>query len=474
VTLRVRARRFRCVNPACPRATFAERLPDTAPPTARRTGRLGELQRHLGLALGGEAGARLAARLAVPTSPDTLLRLARRDDPAPRSRPAPSRVLAVDDWAWRRGHRYGTVLVDLERNRVVDLLPDRRAETLAAWLEANPGVEAVARDRAGAYADGVRRGAPDAVQVADRWHLLRNLGDAVHAAAEHHHAAVRRIGGEMMAAPAAEEQPPAPAIDRPNAAAKRRSQAARARRRARFEEAVRLHAAGASISGISRQLGADRKTLRRWLRAEEVPSWRKPRRGSILDPHRAHLERRWAEGCRNAARLWRELVALGFAGRPATVRAWAARRRRAEPDATQAPVTDDGRPWRPPSGRRVARLLMADADTLPEADRAFAARLLETAPTLAATVAAARRLALLLRKRSAESLDDVLAAAGATQLEAFVAELRKDADAVRAALDLPWTTSPAEGQINRIKLVKRTMYGRAGFELLRARVLHAV
>ena len=136
-------------------------------------------------------------------------------------------------------------------------------------------------------------------------------------------------------------------------------------------------------------------------------------------------------------------------------------------------MTADGQPWRPPSGRRVARLLMADAGTLPAPDRAFVSRLLEQAPALSAAVAVAGRLALLLRRRSDEKLGDVLTAAGATPLAGFVVELRKDVDAVQAALDLPWTTSPVEGQIGRIKMIKRTMYGRAGFELLRARVLHA-
>jgi transposase len=258
-------------------------------------------------------------------------------------------------------------------------------------------------------------------------------------------------------------------------AAERRSEAARARRQARFDEAARLHAAGASISDIARRLGADRKTLRCWLRAGAIPSWRQPRRGGLLDPYRDHLERRWAEGCRNAAaRLWRELVALGFPGRPAIVRAWATQRRKAEPNGSRVPMTADGRPWRPPSGRRVARLLMADTDTLSVPDRAFATRLLEEeVPALSAMAAAAKRLALLLRHRSDEKLDDVLTAASATPLADFVAELRKDIGAVQAALDLPWTTSPVEGQIGRIKMIKRTMYGRAGFELLRARVLRA-
>lgn len=321
VRLHVRARRLRCLNPACSRRTFAERLSGTAPAAARRTERLGDLQRHLGLALGGEAGMRLAERLAMPTSADTLLRLVCKAGSVAKPPPTP-RVLAVDDWAWRRGRRYGTVLVDLERNEVVDLLPDRRAESLAEWLRRHPGIEVVARDRAGAYADGARQGAPGAVQVADRWHLLRNLGDAVRAVVDRQHVAVRRaakqVGEQMTVSTAAASAIPDDA--EPPTAAARRSQASRARRQARYEDAARLHAAGASISRIAAQLGADRKTVRRWLRAGRASLWRKPPRAGVLAPYRDHLERRWTEGCRNAARLWRELVQLGFPGRPGTVR----------------------------------------------------------------------------------------------------------------------------------------------------------
>ena len=472
VTLRVQARRFRCRNPSCPRQTFAECLADAAPRSARRTGRLSGLQRHLGLALGGEAGERLAGRLAMPTSADTLLRLVSKASNDNEPPPTP-RVLAVDDWAWRRGHRYGTILVDLERNTVVDLLPDRQAETVADWLRQHPGVEIVARDRAGAYADGVRQGAPGAVQVTDRWHLLRNLGDTVRAVVDRQHAAVRRAARQVS------EQLPVPAMiapapDNPKpTTAVRRSHASYARRQARYEEAARLRAAGGSILRIAAQLGAERKTIRRWLQAGGASLWRKPPRVGVLAPYRDHLERRWADGCRNAALLWRELVHLGFAGRYGTVRSWAGRRRKNDPQVATGHASAGVLGGQPPSSRHVARMLMTDPDMLPGAEQAFISALLAQAPELANGIAIAKRLNLLLRRKSQESLAAVLADASSTPLPEFAASLRRDLAAVQAALDLPWTTSPAEGQINRLKMLKRTMYGRAGFQLLRARVLHA-
>lgn len=188
VRLRVRLRRLACRNPACPRRTFSERLPDVARPHARRSERLREVQRHLGLALGGAPAARLAQRLAMPASADTLTRLARA---APLPSHAAPRVIGLDEWAWRRGRRYGTMIVDLERNKVLDLLPDRDAGSVAGWLRRHPGVEIVARDRADVFAEGARAGAPGAIHVADRWHLLRNLSVALQSVVAGHHAAIR-------------------------------------------------------------------------------------------------------------------------------------------------------------------------------------------------------------------------------------------------------------------------------------------
>jgi transposase len=475
VTIHVAARRFHCLNRRCDRRTFAERLTEVTRLSSRRTGRLRDLQHHLGLSLGGEAGARLAARIAVPTSPDTLLRLAaarRCRDGAPTPR-----VLGIDDWAWKRGRRYGTVLVNLETNEVVDLLPDREAASVAEWLRDRPGVEIVARDRAGAYADGIRQGAPGAIQVADRWHLLRNLGDAVQALGDRHNVAARRaaldVRAHLSATKALVTAPLALSIPAPTAAQKA-SAASRARRQLRYEEAARLHGIGATIARISAELGADRKTVHSWLRLGQAPLWKQPSGDSILDPYKTFLGRRWSEGCRNATQLWRELLPLGFRESSSIVREWAARHRNALPGKDGSGGEALPPVWPVPGGYRLARLLMTSRSRMNAEERIFTSRLLADEPALDIAVTWARRLNKLLRRRSVESLDEVLAAAADTLFARFAASLRRDFDAINASLVTPWTTSPVEGQISRIKMLKRTMYGRAGFELLRARVLNPV
>jgi transposase len=263
-----------------------------------------------------------------------------------------------------------------------------------------------------------------------------------------------------------------PALPSKPTATERASRASLARRQGRYEEVARLRAEGLSIRRIGILLRIERKTVRRWLRLGHAPLWRKPPRTSILAPYTDFLEQRWAAGCRNAAQLWRDLVAVGFDGRPTIVRAWARNHRKAEP-ADADPGTSLKPTWHPPTGRRLGRMLMTDTDTLLEADRLFIAEFFSEAPRLGEAIAVAKRLRQVLRRESRERLDDVLVAADGTLLAAFGSGLRHDIGAVQAALELPWTTSPVEGQINRIKLLKRTMYGRAGFELLRQRVLYA-
>lgn len=479
VVLLVRVRRFRCDNETCPRHTFGEPLPEIARPRARHTERLRTMHQGIGLALGGSPGARLAAKMAMPVSGTTLLHRIRQVDKTP---PAPPRVLGVDDWAWRKGCSYGTILCDLERRRVLDLLPDRTAESLAAWLKQYPSIAIVVRDRAGAYAEGTRQGAPEAIQVADRWHLLCNGSDALRDLLNQHHHNLRQAAQAVATAPSpppAGEAPVAPPVA-PEAPAQTkaqaRSQASLQRREARFAEAVRLREQGLSIRAVARALGVERKTVRRWLRAGHAPTWRHADRGrSVLDPFRDHLEVRWSQGCRNAAALWRELRELGFPGQPTVVRQWATRRRRDDPPAGEMSVAKPtpSMTLLPPTPRKAARLLMSPADTLTEEDRRFVTALLDLSAPVAQAVDLAKRFSEMVRTKRADDLDAWIDAAESGGFKGLAGSLRQDRDAVHAALTEPWSTGPVEGHINRLKVIKRTMYGRAGFDLLRSRVLAA-
>jgi transposase len=480
VVLFVQIRRFRCLNDACPRRTFGEGLPDIARPRARHTERLRVFHQTIALALGALPGARLASRTGMPVGATTLLRRLRESAPEPAPGP---RVLGVDDWAWRKGSHYGTILCDLERGRRIDLLPDRKAETLAAWLKDHPSVEIVVRDRAGAYADGARQGAPQAIQVADRWHLLRNSGDALRSVLDHHHRHLdeaARIAAASLAEPpandnAAEKVRP-PAAEPPLTTSERRSHAAQQRRETRFGEMLRMREQGMTLRAIAQALGLGHKTVRRWLRAGRAPTWRHADRGhSILDPYREYLEARWAAGYHNGAGLWREIRERGFPGQSGPVRQWAARRRREDPPVSRP------HPVKPskvstvlaPSTRKVARLLLGDPDQQTAEQRRFVTALLDLSSPIAQAVDLIKSFSAMIKKGLADHLDNWISAAEQGGFKGFAGSLRQDRDAVHAALTLPWSTGPVEGQINRLKVIKRTMYGRASFELLRRRVLAA-
>ena len=291
---------------------------------------------------------------------------------------------------------------------------------------------------------------------------------------ERHHAALRRVGREVAAELAVKRAADASTTrPEPGPTARDLRQAeGRARRQAYYDEAVRLREQGATHRSIAAALGTPERTLFRWFATKHAPLRNRRPSGSILDPHRAYLERRYAEGCHNASQLWRELRGRGFGGRPGIVHILIGHWNKAEPGG--APTgNSSGSGWTPPSVHAVTRLLASDRDGVLDGDQRLCARLLEEEPGLAATVDAARRLNAVLRKESSEALTDVLAAMKDTLLSRLAASLKRNAAAIQAALDTPWTTSPAEGQINKPKTLKRAMYGRVGFPLLRARVLHA-
>lgn len=466
VVIRLHTRRFWCDNPACPRTIFTERVPALAAPSARRTARLTAVLTQVGFALGGEGGARLLAALGMAASPDTLLGLVRH---APLPAPPRPRVLGIDDFALRRGHTYGTLLIDLERHAAVDLLPDRDAASVARWLQAHPGVDIISRDRSGIYAEGGRQGAPDAVQVADRFHLLQNIGDALEQVLRRQRDALRAA---MLPAPPTPVNP-----DPPPAPPPRPATPATTGRALLYMEVHDLRHQGLSLSAISRRVGLTRVTVRKYLRADTYPARStRPTHLPALGQHEAYLRERWTAGCENAAQLWRELRARGFPGSAGAVRryvgAW-----RPPPDGPGRRPRGSGTPPtpRPPSPKQVRWWLLLAAERRTERQRAYLARLVADAPLVQLAADLAGEFGRLLRARDVVALEPWLARAETSDLAEFVTcatGLRQDLAAVVAALTLPWSNGQTEGQVTRLKLVKRQMYGRANVDLLRRRVLY--
>lgn len=459
VRISVAVRRFACANPDCPRRIFAEPLGALAPRHARRSGRLARALTAVAFALGGEAGSRLARRLGLPTSPDTLLRLIRR---APAPSVPPVRVCGVDDFAWRKRRRYGTALGDLERHRLIDLLPERSAAGVAAWLRPRPEIVVISRDRGGEYADGARCGAPRATQVADRFHLLRNLGDVVRRVLSRHAPLVGRV--RMPG-------------DGPSLTSLRPERAAtRARTRAQMADCHAAAARGLNTSAIARALGVHRHTVQQYLAPDAAPERRHANRhGSILAPYEGQLRARWPHGCRAARALWRELQGRGYPGSYRPVARAVRQLRLADAAGQAATPPGDGLP--PP---QAVGLLLTRPEHRARPQDAAVAQLRALHPDIGAAMTLLDRFATLIRTRGdarqAARLTRWLADAAARDLpevRAFVVKLRQDLAAVRAGLLLPWSQGQTEGQILKLKLLRRQMYGRGNFDLIRKRALHA-
>jgi transposase len=441
-------RRFRCTMAACPARIFAERLgAAVAAPFARRTSRLDRLAHQLGLALGGRPGAGLASRLLLPVSRDTLLRTLRRRAGRPD---APPSVIGIDDWAWKRGQRYGTLICDLQRHRIVDLLPDREPATLDAWLAAHPEIAIVARDRGGGYGQAVTRVRPEALQVADRWHLMENASAAFLDAVRRLMAAIRHAVGTTV-------------IDPALLTCAERIQYDGYLQRAQTNKAIMaLAKSGMAIKAIVRRTGCSRKTVRQVLRGERSDMFRC--RTSSLEPWLDQLDREWATGCHNGAEIWRRLRARGFRGSLRAVGEWATRRRRSEGASA-------GGFERIPSARRLARLMLSGRSQLAKAEAVLVAAVESALPSLVKARKLVERFQAMIRGRKGETLETWIDAAMASPLASFAAGIRADQNAVAAAIVEPWSNGQTEGQITKLKLVKRQMFGRAKLDLLRARLV---
>ncbi|PVE20270.1 ISL3 family transposase [Microvirga sp. KLBC 81] len=486
VRLRVHVRRFYCHNHTCLKQTFTEPLPHLLKPHARRTRRLTKAQARIGIALGGEPGARLLVHLAIPASADTILRLV-RNQPLPTRQPP--RIVGVDDWAMRKGRTYGSILVDLERRKPIELLPDRTAATFSAWLQRYPDIEIIARDRSSEYAKGAAT-ASKAIQVADRWHLLLNARQMVERWLAGAHARLRRL-------PLVEGSPAASGRRARAYPRTRAEQAASADSRARwqtlYEEVQRRYAGGEKLLAISRTMGLARGTVRKFAQADSFPARAVRQPGpSMLDPFFPHLNARLAAGCENATALWRELRDLGFAGSPKQVYRWLAERRTAPAKTTAHKWCSPG-PIRPapgaslPSPKQLAWLLVRPPTVLDTTEAAVLARVRQD-PEAVVVADLVQRFCALIRqccrerqtRNSEQASIEILKAwiaearlSGIQAVETFAAGLEQDSAAVRAALTQPWSSGQAEGQVTRLKLLKRSMYGRASFDLLRRRVLLA-
>ena len=480
VNIQARLTRWRCRNDQCDRRIFAERLPTLATPFARRTARLAGIVRLFGHSVGGRPSERLMARLGMPVSDTTILRSVKECVGAQPTRGV-VRVAGIDEWAWRKGMTFGTVIVDLERRQVVELLADRSAGTAADWFKRHPEIEVVSRDRAGLYADAARQGAPQARQVADRFHLLKNFQETVERQLGRFEAPIRESAVQVEDDPDTREQP---AIERSNgcsevAAHERLLRRGRdAARKAMFDEIRALYEAGSPVTEIARKLGLGPRRVYRWVRRIDLPE------PSAMEPKAyfgAFLARSWAEGTTKVRHLFSDIRHRGYTGSYSHLaRFLAPWRSSSSPSGEagerlssdeEAPPPPHVRTLDPMTGRQISPLTAAALCVKPRgqmADRQIVN--VDALKTASVEFTTMRRLAMrfrgLLRGGTVERLDIWLSDA-----RRFARTLRQDIEAVRNAVLEPWSNGQTEGQINRLKTLKRAMYGRAGVGLLRARMM---
>jgi transposase len=525
VVLRLKVRKFVCRVSTCPRKVFAERLPDLVQPWARVSNRLLEELKAIGLAASAEVSERLAPRLGMKVKAPTLLCYLRSIPPPAKTA---VRVLGIDDFAIRRGNSYGTMLVNLETGKPLDLIADREASAVLPWLESHQEIDVVSRDRASAYAEAVKRALPHATQVADRYHLIQNLREHLQRFLDRKRTWLPELEDIPLKAGSLSDQglgvslndqvstvtsnvsavcsqaektdqpeaqiepelPPAPVGQEIELVsltyAERKKKISRDKRYARYEHLLTLHKAGMSGRAIARELHMSRRIVQRYLSSDGFPD-RAPGSGrrafgkSKLDPYLVYLRERWNAGEHSGSRLFGEIKDRGYTGSESLLRRllgeWRTelppKRRQGQPRKPRLSSTPRKRRL---SSRGAAFLMILQPSQLSKVQQQQLEQM-NLHEELHSVYLLSQEFVTLLKERQVEALDSWLKRAKesrVTELGSFVNGIRRDYAAVRAACSLPWSNGATEGQINRLKFLKRQMFGRAHLDLLRVKVLHAV
>ncbi len=484
IRLLVRVHKCFCDTLDCARKIFVERLTPFVAPRARVTQRLYQIVQVIGLATGGRLGVRVTDRLGIETTRHTILR---RIMALPTEPVGEVTQIGIDDFSFRRGRKFGTIVVDMQTHHVLDVLADRTAETSAAWMAAHPELELVSRDRGGEYAAAARKSAPQAIQCADRFHIMKNLTEAAELALARCRTEIRKNAEaaahrevseverqafiESTKAFAIETWKPAPDPYAERARLSRRSQ-----RHDRYQQVLALHSQGFEQVEIAHRVGLSTRTLRRWFTAGDFPDVKRRRkRQSKFDPYAAYVLERWKAGCRNGSQLYREIKEKGYTGLERTVYRFLLplREQSKLAQSVEAPQT----PVQALEAKTAVWLFIRDPASLDETEQGTLASICLASETARALYQLVQEFRWMLHTRSGEQLDNWLAKGKSSQireLQGFVAGIERDKAAVVAGLTLPQNNGLVEGKVNKLKLIKRMGYGRAAFPLLRQRVLHAL
>jgi len=474
--------KFFCLNEACPRRIFTERLPEIVAPWARRTVRYADHLKAMALALGGAAGARLSEQVGYGHSRNSMLRVIASLPLPPLTTP---KVLGVDDFAFRKGHNYGTILVDLEQHQPIALLPDRTAETLETWLKEHPGVEILSRDWSKTYKRGMSQGAPEAIQVADRFHLLHNLEETLETAFKGHHSVLKQVEKDQRQADGLEVPHPSDLPEDPQSP----KALNRAHRLETYEQTHALRQQGYAIKDIAHHLGLGKRTVYKYLAASNFPE-RQPtirQQGSGLEAYKPYIQDQWNRGQHQTKALFHQIQQQGYPGSYSTLARYTHQLRQLPASGQPSPDslnTLPGRgpapplstsPQKPLSARRAAWLILQRTETRTAEDDILLEQLAQQ-PELSRAISLAQGFIDLVRQRLPSQLDDWLQAAKTSSIKAFQSfarGLEEDYDAVKAGMTLEVSNGPVEGQNNRLKMLKRQMFGRANLELLEKRFILA-